>query len=160
MTDLPLSERQIESLRESSARVNIWSGAIRSGKTIASLLRWLVYVSHAPRGGQLVVVGRTRDSAARNVFAPLQDPSLFGPLADQVHYTSGAPTASILGRTVYVLGASDAKASTSPSACSSPAGPPHPACRARPPEPARSYSSANSPTRSTKADRPSRRPPR
>lgn len=108
--ELPLSPTQIESLRESSARVNIWSGAIRSGKTIASLLRWLIYVSTAPHGGQLVVVGRTRDSAARNVFAPLQDPSLFGPLADQVQYTSGAPTASILGRTVYVLGASDAKA--------------------------------------------------
>ncbi|RKT85612.1 phage terminase, large subunit, PBSX family [Saccharopolyspora antimicrobica] len=108
--ELPLSGRQVESLRESAARVNIWSGAIRSGKTIASLLRWLVYVSTAPLGGQLVVVGRTRDSAARNVFAPLQDPSLFGPLADQVRYTSGAPTASILGRTVYVLGASDAKA--------------------------------------------------
>ena len=109
-TDLPLSAKQIESLRGSSARVNIWSGAIRSGKTIASLLRWLIYVSNAPRGGQLVVVGRTRDSAARNVFAPLQDPSLFGALADQVHYTAGALKATILGRTVYVLGASDAKA--------------------------------------------------
>lgn len=110
MADLPLSPKQVESLRESSARVSIWSGAIRSGKTIASLLRWLIYVASAPRGGQLVVVGRTRDSVARNVFAPLQDPSLFGPLAAQVHYTAGAPTARILDRTVYVLGASDAKA--------------------------------------------------
>ncbi|MEU4444884.1 PBSX family phage terminase large subunit [Actinosynnema sp. NPDC050801] len=110
MADLPLSPKQVESLRESSTRVSIWSGAIRSGKTIASLLRWLIYVASAPRGGQLVVVGRTRDSVARNVFAPLQDPSLFGPLAAQVHYTAGAPTARILDRTVYVLGASDAKA--------------------------------------------------
>ncbi|MEV5537444.1 PBSX family phage terminase large subunit [Saccharopolyspora shandongensis] len=88
----------------------MWSGAIRSGKTIASLLRWLIYVADAPRGGQLVVAGRTRDSVARNVFAPLQDPSLFGPLADHIHYTAGAPTGRILDRTVYVLGASDAKA--------------------------------------------------
>jgi PBSX family phage terminase large subunit len=108
--DLPLSTKQVESLRESSTRVSIWSGAIRSGKTVASLLRWLIYVASAPRGGQLVVVGRTRDSVARNVFAPLQDPSLFGPITDQVHYTPGAPTARILDRTVYVLGASDAKA--------------------------------------------------
>ncbi|MCP3799756.1 PBSX family phage terminase large subunit [Allokutzneria sp. A3M-2-11 16] len=112
MTDLelPLSAKQVESLRESSTRVSIWSGAIRSGKTIASLLRWLIYVANAPRGGQLVVVGRTRDSVARNVFAPLQDPSLFGAVAEHVHYTAGAPTARILDRTVYVLGASDAKA--------------------------------------------------
>lgn len=110
MNDLPLSPRQLESLRESTTRVSIWSGAIRSGKTIASLLRWLIYVANAPRGGQLVVVGRTRDSVARNVFAPLQDPSLFGPIADLVHYTPGAPTARILDRVVYVLGASDSKA--------------------------------------------------
>ncbi|MCA1195121.1 PBSX family phage terminase large subunit [Saccharopolyspora sp. 6V] len=90
--------------------MNIWHGAIRSGKTIASLLRWLIYVSDAPHGGQLVVIGRTRESIARNVFGPLADPTLFGPLADQVHYTSGAPTASILGRTVHVIGASDSKA--------------------------------------------------
>lgn len=108
--DLPLSPKQIESLRESTTRVSIWSGAIRSGKTIASLLRWLIYVASAPRGGQLVVVGRTRDSVARNVFAVLTDPSLFGPIAEHVHYTAGAPTAQILGRTVYVLGASDSKA--------------------------------------------------
>lgn len=108
--DLPLSPKQIESLRESSTRVSIWSGAIRSGKTIASLLRWLIYVASAPRGGQLVVVGRTRDSVARNVFAPLQDPSLFGAIAEHVRYTAGAPSGRILDRTVYVLGASDAKA--------------------------------------------------
>jgi PBSX family phage terminase large subunit len=110
LAKIPLSEAQLDSMREAHTRVNIWSGAIRSGKTIASLLRWLIYVASAPRGGQLVVVGRTRDSVARNVFAPLQDPSLFGPVAAHVHYTAGAPTARILDRTVYVLGASDSKA--------------------------------------------------
>jgi PBSX family phage terminase large subunit len=69
-----------------------------------------MYVANAPRGGELVVVGRTRDSLARNVFGPLQDPALFGPLAKLTQYTPGAATATILGRTVHVLGASDAKA--------------------------------------------------
>lgn len=63
-----------------------------------------------PRVGQLVVVGRTRDSVARTVFAPLQDPSLFGPMADHEHYIPSAPTAWGLNRTVYVLSASDSKA--------------------------------------------------
>lgn len=112
MSDLlqAMSPAQVTSLRESTARVNLWSGAIRSGKTITSLLRWLIYVTSAPRGGELVVIARTRDSAYRNVFAPLMDPTLFGEAARHVHYTSGAPTARILGRTVHVLGASDAKA--------------------------------------------------
>ena len=105
-----LSPRQVWSIARAIARVNLWTGSIRSGKTVASLLAWLLFVAHAPRGGALVVVGRTRESIARNVFGPLTDPSLFGALAQHVQYTAGAPTATILGRTIHVLGASDARA--------------------------------------------------
>ncbi|WP_236683696.1 PBSX family phage terminase large subunit [Demequina flava] len=105
-----LSPRQLWSIARSTARVNLWTGSIRSGKTIASLLRWLIFIATAPRGGELVVIGRTRESIARNVFGPLKDPSLFGPLAAHVEYTAGAPTATILGRTIHVLGASDSRA--------------------------------------------------
>lgn len=107
---LPLSPKQLGSVRESSQRVCIWEGSIRSGKTLASLLRWLIYVATAPHGGQLVVIARTRDTAYRNVFAPLMDEQLFGDIARHITYTAGAPTAKILGRTVFVIGASDAKA--------------------------------------------------
>jgi PBSX family phage terminase large subunit len=110
LAESPLSTKQLQSLRDSTGRVNLWEGSIRSGKTIASLLRWLIYVANAPTGGALVVIARTRDSAARNVFGPLQERDLFGEAARHVHYTPGAPTATILGRMVYVLGASDAKA--------------------------------------------------
>ncbi|WP_344425259.1 hypothetical protein [Streptomyces lavendulocolor] len=67
-------------------------------------------VAVTPRGGELVVVGRTRDSLNRNVFGPLMDPGLMGPMARFTKYTNGASTATILGRTIHVLGASDAKA--------------------------------------------------
>ncbi|MFD0854129.1 phage terminase large subunit, partial [Actinomadura adrarensis] len=107
---LPLSRKQVDYVVNSTAFVNLSEGSIRSGKTISSLLRWLMFVATAPRGGELVVVGRTRDSLNRNVFGPLQDPALFGPLAKLTSYTNGASTATILGRTVHVLGASDAKA--------------------------------------------------
>lgn len=110
MLDLPMSQKQLESCRESSARVNIWEGSIRSGKTITALLRWLIYCATAPRGGELVMVGRTRDSVWRNMVAPMQDPDLFGVISDQVIGNYGAPTVAILGRRVHVLGASDAKA--------------------------------------------------
>lgn len=103
-----LGPQQMRSLRQSKVRVNIFEGAIRSGKTIVSLLRFLMAVLFAT-GGTVVVVARTRDSAYRNVFEPLMSPALFGPLAKLVHYTAGAPTARILGRTVHVLGANDAK---------------------------------------------------
>ncbi|MFF9282546.1 hypothetical protein [Streptomyces griseosporeus] len=50
----------------------------------------------APRGGELVVVGRNRDSLNRNVFGPLMDPALMGPMAKFTKYTNGASTATIV----------------------------------------------------------------
>jgi PBSX family phage terminase large subunit len=104
-----LSPKQIRSIADSRARINVWSGAIRSGKTVASLLRWLIYVAAAPPG-ELVVVAKTSQTAARNVFAPLQDFNLFGELAAQTNYTPGAPSGKILGRRVWVIGAHDISA--------------------------------------------------
>jgi PBSX family phage terminase large subunit len=105
----PLSRKQVASIVESTARINAWEGSVRSGKTIASLLRWLGYLADPPRGGELVMIGKTRETISRNIFRPLSDPAIFGPLAAQVSYTPGAPEARIMGRTVHVLGANDAK---------------------------------------------------
>lgn len=113
MTDLdalPLSRKQLASVARADARVCLWEGAVRSGKTVASLLAFLIAAAQAPHGGALVVIGRTRESIARNVFGPLSDPALFGPVAQLVHYTAGAPSARVLGRLVWVMGASDARA--------------------------------------------------
>jgi PBSX family phage terminase large subunit len=111
-TDLPMSPKQAQSIRESGGgRVNIWEGSVRSGKTIASLWAWVHYIATtAHYQGDLLVIGRTRGSIARNVFGRLQDESLFGEVSKHVHYTNGADKGTILGRTVWVMGASDAKA--------------------------------------------------
>lgn len=105
-----LTPKQEQSIRESTARLNIWEGAVRSAKTVASLLRLLLALRDPPPGGAIVIVGKTMDTIARNVFGPLQDPELFGPIAKHVHYTQGAPTATILGRRVEVISANDNKA--------------------------------------------------
>lgn len=106
-----LSVKQARAFRESTARINIWEGAVRSGKTISSLLRWLDYVATAPSGGELAVIGKTAQTCFRNVFSPLMDPAIVGStVARAISYTSGAPTGRILGRTVHVIGANDAKA--------------------------------------------------
>ncbi|RJL21130.1 PBSX family phage terminase large subunit [Bailinhaonella thermotolerans] len=105
-----LSPAQEKSIAQSTARINLWTGSIRSGKTIASLLRWLTYVVSAPRGGHLVIVGKTADTISRNVFEPLTDPSLTGPVARRIFHTRGAPTANILGRRVEIISAADVRA--------------------------------------------------
>jgi PBSX family phage terminase large subunit len=110
MSDLRLSEAQERSIAHATARINLWSGSVRSGKTVASLLRWLMYVAAAPRGGQLVVSGKTYDTVSRNVFGPLTDPAITGPAAKHITYTRGAPTATILGRPVEVITANDQRA--------------------------------------------------
>lgn len=109
MTD-PLSPRQRQAIAEATVRMNLWQGAIRSGKTYSSLLAWLGYIARAPHGGELVMIGRTRDTIARNLFGQLTDPDLFGQFAQHVRYNPGAATATVLGRTVHVIGASDTKA--------------------------------------------------
>lgn len=105
-----ISPAQEASLRESTVRVSVWEGSISSGKTIVSILRWILFVATAPRGGELVMIGRTRDSLWRNVIGPMTDPSLFHPFSTAIVGNYGAPTVRIFGRTVYILGAHDAKA--------------------------------------------------
>lgn len=108
---LPLSRKQIGSIVESrDAPIALWSGAVSSGKTIASLVAFLIALVAAPDHGLVVIVGRTLQTIERNIIDPLQSTHLFGPLARHVHHTAGSTTATILGRTVHLVGASDARA--------------------------------------------------
>src|SRR5262245_56105825 len=107
---LPLSDKQLDSIRQATARINIWHGSVRSGKTIASLLCFLLAVRRAQASGLIVIVGRALQPDERNIIEPLQDPALFGDVADEVRHTRGATTAVILGRVVHLIGASDARA--------------------------------------------------
>ncbi|WP_280412548.1 PBSX family phage terminase large subunit [Nocardia asiatica] len=110
-TNLPMSLKQITSIVESeSSRLCIWTGAIRSGKTISSILAFLLAVHRAPDSGLILIVGRTLQTIERNILEPMQDEKLFGPLSREVHHTRGSNTAVILGRTVHLIGASDVRA--------------------------------------------------
>lgn len=103
--------KQLDWMVNSGARLNIAEGAIRAGKTVPSLFRWLSYIAKdAPRGGELIMTGRTQDTVFRNLILPMQDPDLFGPLARQVKYTAGASSGTIFGRRVHILGANDVQA--------------------------------------------------
>jgi PBSX family phage terminase large subunit len=109
--DLGLSQKQIDAVASvEHHRLTIYSGAVRSGKTIAALLAFLIALAGAPSSGLIVIVGRSLQTIERNIVEPLQDTALFGPLANHVHHTRGATTAVILGRTVHLIGASDARA--------------------------------------------------
>ncbi|MGW2932950.1 PBSX family phage terminase large subunit [Streptomyces sp. NPDC001156] len=104
------SPKQIRSIAAANRRINLWEGAVSSGKTIASAWAWLLFVPQASTAGELVMIGKTRDAVYRNVLQPMMNPDIFGELATQVDYNSGAPTCRIFGRLVHVIGANDIKA--------------------------------------------------
>lgn len=106
-----MSRKQIRSIFESKARINVWHGAVSSGKTIASLLAFLFAVVKAPENGLIYVVGRTIQTIERNLVDVLQQPAgPFGPFARYVHHTRGSNTAVIFGRVVHLIGANDIRA--------------------------------------------------
>lgn len=115
MIDLPLSRKQVRSIAHAEAdasqsQINLWHGAVRSGKTVGSLWKFLMKTAElADKPGEIFVIGRTRDTAYRNLLSPLMSPSMFGVMTEQIEYNRGAPTAKILGQRVHVIGASDVR---------------------------------------------------
>lgn len=110
LDSLPLSRKQLRSIGQATRRINLWHGSVRSGKTIASLLAFVIAIATAGPSGLIIICGRSLQTIERNVFEPLMDSALFGPLSKHVHHTRGATTATILGHTVHLIGAADTRA--------------------------------------------------
>jgi hypothetical protein len=62
---IPLSRAKGRSIVQSTARINVWEGSIRSGKTVASLIRWLKFIAEAPERGELVMIGNVNRAGYR-----------------------------------------------------------------------------------------------
>jgi len=98
-----MSEKQYRSIQEADARLNIWQGAVRSGKSHASLWRFLHFVRKGP-AGPCVIVGRTSHTIVRNIIDPMRNI-----LGDYVKYLSGKGEVYIFDRQIYVVSANDAR---------------------------------------------------
>lgn len=104
-----MSRAQLLSVADcTKAKIALWSGAVRSGKTFISLFAFLFAILKAPRTGTIIIVGRTLDTMNGNIFSLLTNPEIFGALTKHIGYTPGAKSAVILGRIVHLYGANDA----------------------------------------------------
>ena len=103
----PLTGKAAQSVAESTARFNIWEGAVRSSKTVASVLRWMEYVRTGP-AGNLVMIGKTERTLKRNVIDVIIE--MVGP--KRCRYLAGNGEVHLFGRRIYTAGANDAKAVT------------------------------------------------
>lgn len=99
-----LSPKQVHSLKNSDARLNIWEGPVRSGKSYACFWRWIDFIQNGPVG-PLIITGRTEPTIKRNVIRPLYE--LIG---EDLQYKSGTGEIRLWGRTIDVVGANDERA--------------------------------------------------
>jgi PBSX family phage terminase large subunit len=99
-----LSEKQRLSLNDSNARINIWEGAVRSGKTYISLWRWIKELSYGP-SGEYAMIARTYDTFKRNLL-----PLLTKMIGADAKYYAGRREMNVFGKTIHVIGADDATA--------------------------------------------------
>jgi PBSX family phage terminase large subunit len=98
-----LSDKQVLSLKESESRQNIWCGAVRSGKTFSSILKFIALCKSLPPGDALIA-GVSRDTIQRNVIYQLCE------LTSIPIPTSKAPMMHLFGRRVHLVGAPDESA--------------------------------------------------
>lgn len=105
----PPGTPQADSVARSTARLNIWHGPVRSGKTVGANLRWLEFVGRAAaegRPGDLLMWGKTERTLKRNVLDPIE--AFLG--ERRFRYNRGEGEAFIFGRRVHVAGANDERA--------------------------------------------------
>lgn len=87
--------------------MTVWEGAIRSGKTVASLLAWIRYVIRSTER-VFFMSGKTYGSLIRNVIdGEFGLISLVHPYAELTKDATGGSVVKVAGKKIYLFGASD-----------------------------------------------------
>ncbi len=100
---MQLSKKQAELIKKATARVNIFEGAKRSGKTHCGNILFPLFVAHQEEqlgNARFLIAGKTQDSAETNMVGPIE--RFYG---EMVRYKKGK--LRILGCYCDVLGAND-----------------------------------------------------
>ncbi len=106
LADAQLSRKQLESWQAATGRYNFWDGSVRAGKSVVCDVVWIDYVLHHAPPGDLLMVGRTKDTIRRNVVNEILN--FVG--SKHARYKEGELT--LFGRRIYVIGANDEQATT------------------------------------------------
>lgn len=102
--ELVLSRKQVESFLQSDAPMNFWVGAVRSGKTYISLLKFIDFVRNGPKG-DFAIVGQSLQAIKRNILGPLKQM-----LGHHFDYFLGRAEGRLWGRMIHLIGATDERA--------------------------------------------------
>ena len=89
------------------ARLNLFCGSVRSGKTWGSLWLWALWArDFAPRGASLLMAGKTLDTLRRNCLDILTEIAGASNFCYNLHQRRGV----LYGHTVLLMGAADGRA--------------------------------------------------
>lgn len=101
-----LEKAQGKSIQVANKRINLWHGAVRSGKTWASLTAFIRFAAQYNNTYPLIISGKTDRTIERNVLEPLK--MMCG---DDLKYSLGSGTGMLFGCVNFVMiGANDRKA--------------------------------------------------
>jgi hypothetical protein len=104
---MKLNPKQKYSILESNARLNLWEGAVRSGKTVGIDYRFIQAVGESkkdcPPDAVDIMVGKTVGALKRNVINPIIE--LVG--KKNAVYYSGKQEFYLFGDVIHVIGAND-----------------------------------------------------
>ena len=100
------SPKALDFIANSTAKLCIAHGSVRSGKTVCRTVRWLRCVAEGPPGA-LAMPGKDRNALQRNVLDDLMD--LAGP-ADCRWASRVAGELELFGRRAWAIGASSEEA--------------------------------------------------
>ncbi len=107
ITFSPKQEQVIALLKHKKLkRINLLEGSVRSGKTWISLVLWAMWVATQPKNACFLMAAKTLTALERNNLNLLA--SLVG--NDNFSFSVASKKATLFGRTVYLEGASDARA--------------------------------------------------
>lgn len=87
-------------------RLNIYDGAVRSGKTVTAMLRWAKWIATDAPPGPLMISGKTERTVRQNLIDPMLE--IFGP--KYTSYSQGNHEFSLFGRKHIIVGANDERA--------------------------------------------------
>jgi PBSX family phage terminase large subunit len=115
VTVKPLTRKGINSIRR-TGYLNVWEGAIRSSKTVVSILAWIAYVSNSPER-YFIMSGKTLAALYRNVIGG--DFGLLAILGSQATYKRDSEGNRVLvihtangDKSCYCFGANDERSYT------------------------------------------------
>jgi len=105
LNEINFSPKQLLAISRANAWVNIFEGAVRSGKTYSSLYGWLLGIRNVSKG-DLFLAARTERTLKRNILNTLSE--WLGP--GEFSYSFYTGEGKLFGRNVALLSATDESA--------------------------------------------------